>query len=341
MNKYLIFIVLAFVSFGCTKKIIQRSAIYNELQKNYSATKKDYEGMAKAYHLKKDTIKMLQQDFDQLRRQYNLLLEDSTMLVKNNYSDSSAHSVKNNNWELYGMNTDEAGNKSYRVCFKGNVYDIYIVENPKDIRMFWKDDKSTIGNIGNLKKKSKSNGHQLMFGMNAGIFKRDRVPEGLLVIDGQELIGLNEKKGQGNFYLKPNGIFLVEGNGNARVVETSQMKEMELEIEYATQSGPMLVIDGEIHEVFKPNSSHFNIRNGVGVNKEGKVIFAISNKRVTFHAFASLFKDLLQCENALYLDGSISQAYIPHLDRHGLSGQFGPLIGVYKEMDKKQVQKTN
>ena len=42
----------------------------------------------------------------------------------------------------------------------------------------------------------------------------------------------------------------------------------------------------------------------------------ISNTLVTFHQFATFFKDELQTPNALYLDGSISTAYIPQLQRH-------------------------
>ncbi len=52
---------------------------------------------------------------------------------------------------------------------------------------------------------------------------------------------------------------------------------------WATQSGPLLVHGGDIHPDFNANSTNKKIRSGVGVTKDGLVIFAISITPVTFY----------------------------------------------------------
>ena len=72
---------------------------------------------------------------------------------------------------------------------------------------------------------------------------------------------------------------------------------------FATQSGPMLVIDGDLHPALIEGSSDRTWRTGVGLSSDGQVHFAISQRHVNFHDFARLFRDELSCDNALFLDG--------------------------------------
>jgi uncharacterized protein YigE (DUF2233 family) len=97
---------------------------------------------------------------------------------------------------------------------------------------------------------------------------------------------------------------------------------------YATQSGPMLVISGRLHPSFLADSPSLKTRNGVGVTSDGKVIFAISDGPVRFHDFATLFRDDLNCPNALFLDGSISSVDIPEWRRRDSLFPLGPIIAV-------------
>ena len=57
-------------------------------------------------------------------------------------------------------------------------------------------------------------------------------------------------------------------------------------------------------------------------------VFAISHDPVSFHAFASLFRDKLYCANALFLDGTISSLYAPDLGRTLQWLPVGPMLGV-------------
>jgi uncharacterized protein YigE (DUF2233 family) len=197
----------------------------------------------------------------------------------------------------------------------------------QDLRLFWKDDAGKpFQGLGRLAQWLEGRGQQLAFGMNAGMYHADLTPVGLLVQDGKEVTPLNLAKGKGNFFLKPNGVFMLTGQG-ASVVEATAYRAAAREVLLATQSGPMLVIDGAIHPAFNPASQSRYVRNGVGV-ADGKIHFVISNYSVTFHEMALFFRDQLKCRNALYLDGSISSLYAPKLFRNDVRAPLGPMFGV-------------
>ena len=92
--------------------------------------------------------------------------------------------------------------------------------------------------------------------------------------------------------------------GRADVFETLDFVKQAPDCSFATQSGPMLVIDGDLHPRFLPDSTSRFIRNGVGTSADGsKAIFVISNNTVTFHEFGHFWvarrlgvKVLYECE---------------------------------------------
>lgn len=149
-------------------------------------------------------------------------------------------------------------------------------------------------------------GPAVVFAMNAGMYLPDLAPQGLYIEDGDVLSPLSTGDGDGNFHLKPNGVFMVMTDGQAAVVETEAFGAMPM-ARYATQSGPMLVIGGSLHPAFAENGDSRFIRNGVGVRADGIVVFAISLSEVSFGRFARLFRDALHCPDALYLDGFVSE----------------------------------
>lgn len=175
-------------------------------------------------------------------------------------------------------------------------------------------------------------GQQLAFATNAGMYHADFTPVGLLVIDGQETAPLNLGDAFGNFFLKPNGVFLV-GPSGPRVVESSEYPAHSAGVRLATQSGPLLLRNGMIHPAFKPASNSRHIRNGVGVIGS-RALFVISDVPVTFHEMALYMRDTLGCRDALYFDGSISSLYEPGQQRHDRGGLLGPIIGVTRPLDR-------
>ena len=194
-----------------------------------------------------------------------------------------------------------------------------------EVRLFWKgEDGEVIGSFDRLR--AMGDGARLVFAMNAGMYHEDRSPVGLYVEGGREMKRANTAAGPGNFHLKPNGVFYVAGR-TAGVMETGRYLKARVKADYATQSGPMLVIDGRIHPKISEDGPSRKIRNGVGVRDRSTVVFAISEEPVTFGAFARLFKDELGTPNALFLDGSVSSLYAPGLGRNDGLLPMGPLVG--------------
>ena len=175
------------------------------------------------------------------------------------------------------------------------------------------------------------NNQHMSFAMNGGMYHPGYGPVGLLVEHGRQTGGLNRGDAFGNFFMKPNGVFWVR-DGKAGVMETEAYAKAGLSPVEATQSGPMLVIDGQIHPRFLPDATSLQIRNGVGILPDGRVAFAISNDPVRFHDFATLFRDRLHSKNALFLDGSISSLYAPEIRRHDRGAVMGTIIAVVKNL---------
>lgn len=171
-------------------------------------------------------------------------------------------------------------------------------------------------------------GRQLVFAVNAGMYHADFSPVGLFVQDGRELAPLNLDAGAGNFFLKPNGVFLVSERG-VRVVESSEYPALAKreQVRLATQSGPLLLRHGAVHPRFIPDSDSRKIRNGVGI-ADGKAVFVISEEPVSFHEFALYFRDVLHCRDALYLDGTVSALHSRALGRSDFRRELGPILGV-------------
>ncbi len=200
-----------------------------------------------------------------------------------------------------------------------------------DLRLFWRDSAGApLATFDNVQA-TLSNGEQLVFAMNAGMYDQNNAPVGLYVEDGVELKRANLRSGAGNFHLKPNGVFWI-GGGQAGVMETTRYLAQKPKADYATQSGPMLVIGGKVHPRIHETGVSMKIRNGVGQARDGAIIFAISNQPVTFFEFASLFRDALACDNALFLDGSISALYAPGLHRQDFALPMGPIVGAVEKV---------
>jgi uncharacterized protein YigE (DUF2233 family) len=199
-----------------------------------------------------------------------------------------------------------------------------------DIRLFLNGaDGKPYGSLAALAASLKANGERLVFAMNAGMFKEDQSPVGLYVESRKQLHDADTRAGATNFHLKPNGVFWV-GDRVAGVTETGRFLAAPPGARYATQSGPMLVVDGKIHPKIKPGGASEKIRNGVGACDGGAVVFAITEEPVNFDTFARLFRDGLGCQNALFLDGSVSSLYAPELNRDDELGPIGPIVGVVR-----------
>ena len=189
--------------------------------------------------------------------------------------------------------------------------------------------------------------------MNGGMFNPDFGPTGFMITDDGNnnkktivVSPLNDKEGSGNFFMKPNGVFIVDDSNKYYVLSTDDFKKnKELnqlgykKIKYATQSGPMLIYNGKMNSQFKKGSSNLNIRNAIGVSAAypKKVFMAISDDKVNFYDIAFLFKYVFKCDNALYLDGVVSKLFFnnPKSQKQVTpddTQSLGPILSVSKKI---------
>ena len=210
--------------------------------------------------------------------------------------------------------------------FENTAYTLCEVALDDDLRLFHSSPEGAFGSFAKVNAALEAEGKTLGFAMNAGMYHRDLDPVGLYIENGTATARLVTRDGPGNFGLLPNGVFCIADT--FRVIESRTFRDEAPTCRFATQSGPMLVIKGDVHPRFLPGSDSTYIRNGVGVSDDGsRAVFAISNEAVNFHAFARLFRDALGLTDALYFDGNISRLYAPQLNRHDGGFPMGPIVG--------------
>lgn len=228
---------------------------------------------------------------------------------------------------------------------EGDDYTVCVI-NPANehVRLFLNDESGKpFRHFSTVERTLKLKSETLIMAMNGGMYHRDQSPVGLYVENGTELQQLSTRPGPGNFHMLPNGVFYIwhaGGKARAGVLSTDEYQRAVNKdtITHATQSGPMLVINNELHPRFIQDSDSLKRRNGVGIRADGTVVFAISEGAVNFYNFATLFRDKLKTPQALYLDGTISRLFAPSLGRHDYGAAMGPIIGVVVKTPQRRAK---
>jgi uncharacterized protein YigE (DUF2233 family) len=218
----------------------------------------------------------------------------------------------------YFNEVSRRGHSFYLVLLEGSI---------RDLRLVWRGPAGE--RFGSFSAVREHFGG-LVFATNAGMYNPQLAPVGLHIEEGRLLSPLdNQSDLPGNFYLAPNGVFFITKSGAAEVLDTVTFQQRGMDdLRLATQSGPMLVLNGHMHPNFSETSTSSFIRSGVGVQQDGSVVFVISKEPVNFFTFATLFRDDLSCRNALYLDGGISKFYAPQLGLTDLGAEFVGMLAV-------------
>lgn len=228
-----------------------------------------------------------------------------------------------------------AGSATAETCrnetYKGSSYAVCVVDLRRDrLALFLYGPEGTpYGYFNTLNTALEAKGQKLGFAMNAGMYHDNRAPVGYYLENGKELQRVISRDGPGNFGLLPNGLLCLRGS-RADVIETKRFLREKPNCTSATQSGPMLVIDGKLHPRFLKEGSSRYVRNGVGTTSDGKrAVFVISNEVINFYDFGVFFRDHLKLPQALYFDGNVSRLRAPDLRRNDLGfSPLGPIIGV-------------
>ena len=195
------------------------------------------------------------------------------------------------------------------------------------LRLYCRDAQGRrYGSLGGLRAGLAARGQCLGFAMNGGMFAPGFAPLGLYMEGGKTRAALDTSAGAGNFYLKPNGVFYLNTDRSAHIVPTADFHNNG-RVAYATQSGPLLVLNGYIHPAFRPGSANVQVRNGVGLLPDGRVLLAMSKGKISLYDFADYFRRA-GCRQALYLDGFVSRSYAPAAGWTQLDGNFGVIIGI-------------
>lgn len=223
--------------------------------------------------------------------------------------------------------------QQYEASYRNTEYYSFIFDTrTHDIDFMLKDNKgSSISTLDNAVKYAASKDEDIVFATNAGMFHEDRTPVGLFISDSKIIQPINTEDGNGNFFLKPNGIFFMEKNGKLGVKETTKFEKSAIHPKYATQSGPLLLENGKIHPAFNEGSTNLRVRSGVGIISQYQAVFLLSKTEVNYFDFSMTFKEKFKCKDALFLDGVISEVFIQDVHQKKSTFDFSGIIAISED----------
>ena len=245
------------------QQIITANELIRSLENETSskASKQLYDSLAIAVEIAlRDSISQLQEE---IIAEANDVICRHELAQTDNHAELSVLDLQGVNLitEIKGITQSLSG--SIVVQYRGIKYLLFIA-NPEKHEIYMHlqdpDDCKPLNSIGAVLDLYGNNRKNVQLITNAGMYTQSRDPQGLFIENYEEIrkIDLNGRIAKTNFYLKPNGVFYISSNGQAKVKTTEAFQEIyergDIFIQFATQSGPMLVIDGAMHPAFMHRS---------------------------------------------------------------------------------------
>jgi uncharacterized protein YigE (DUF2233 family) len=172
--------------------------------------------------------------------------------------------------------------------------------SPSNIKIVWKDSTAIPYMLFKNVQKAYPNA---TFMINGGKSTKSHHPIGLYVENGKRLSPIktiqNPKISTG---VKPSGVFVIK-KGKAYISNSMNQGHYN-KVDYAIQSEPILIWNGKLNR--KLPRGKIQMRNGVGIKKDGMVYFACL--KMDYREFAQHFLDQ-GCISALQLDDEQSEIW--------------------------------
>lgn len=171
---------------------------------------------------------------------------------------------------------------------------------PTAIKIIWKDSNDIPFTLFKNVLKAYPNAN---FMTNGGKSTKSHHPIGLYIENGKKLSPIKRiQNPKINTSLTPSGVFVIS-KGKA-YISTSLNERDYRKTEYALQSEPILVWNGKLNKRLPRGKTQ--MRNGVGIKKDGMVYFACL--KMNYREFAQHFLDQ-GCVSALQLDDEQSEIW--------------------------------
>jgi len=189
--------------------------------------------------------------------------------------------------------------------------------------------------------------NNIEFAMNCALMEGNGENTGAYNFMGKQIKGVNSQKTTDNFGMhefspggKRNGVLFTnsKGKGAWDIVPTEEWNGSGY---YAIQNGPILILDGQINQAFSEESTNrHSYRNGIGIDKSGKLHFILALNDTTFYELSKYMLDQ-GCIKAIFCDANISQVYMNGSIQGSSSSDVGPIIIVNKSSETTQSPQKN
>jgi len=192
----------------------------------------------------------------------------------------------------------------------GQASEVIYWTTPDKVTMSYKEGGSTLNGVISTGDKFAMNGQMYTSPGRkpVGLYIENRkIKHSLKLVDNDKV----------NFGINPQAVFYIDTNGKAGIADAKKIDTRAYQ--WATQLAPMLLQEGTINPKIKNFKGLCKNRNGVGITREGKIVFIFAPQPTTLPELAAMFSKQ-GCITAAYIDGFVSDYWSPGRTTEGSYG---------------------